>query len=96
MGYSDEEWWERGLCRDANPTIFEQGDLRRGRPRRDGSYKKPGRDWSAAKATCAACPVQPACLEFTLSHAPPLGSDEMFAAGFTPEQLGKLRRKRGR
>lgn len=90
--YSDSEWWERGACRDGNPAIFEPNDLR-ATWRESDRRRRPRRDWSAAKALCSSCTVQPECLKFTLEHPPPLGKDELFAAGYTPEQLGQIRRE---
>lgn len=96
MGYSDEAWWERGSCRTADPEIFDGKDHRGGRPRRDG---KPIRtkypyEWDAAKALCASCPVQPACLDYILSLPDDRWADKSFAAGFTPQELAEIKRKR--
>lgn len=98
MGYSDEAWWERGNCRTVNPQIFDGQRDKGGRPRKDGTrtYNKTSRDWTAAKSVCAACPVQPACLEYVLSMPQEWNPDASFAAGFTPEQLAEIRKRRSR
>lgn len=86
MGFSDDDWWERGLCRDMDPDTFERPAKRHHR----GNAK-----WTAAKAACAACPVQAQCLEYVLDLPEGLGPD-FYAAGCTPEELQALRKRRRR
>lgn len=87
-----EEWWERGACRDHPfPQIFEVRHSRRGRPRKNGTYTQRD-EWDAAREVCGSCPVKKECLEAALNApAPVAGQHEMFTAGFTPEQMSKLR-----
>lgn len=84
-------WWERAKCKDVDPEIFAPKPMY-------GAAARLGRDWSRARATCHGCPVQKDCLEYTLAAPPPGdvgGYDYLFAAGFTPDELMKIRRKRG-
>lgn len=84
MGFSDDDWWEHARCRDMDPDIFE-------RPVR---AKRGSRAWAqGVKAICAACPVQPQCLDYVLDL--PEGLDS-YAAGCTPEEQRQLRNRRDR
>jgi WhiB family redox-sensing transcriptional regulator len=49
----DTEWMGRGSCRDEPPSRFFPSD---------------GAGVEVAKAICATCPVQAACLEYALRH----------------------------
>lgn len=52
-------WWERGMCRDADPALFfpPEDDARRARHSRE----------EAAKALCTQCPVRGTCLDHALA-----------------------------
>ena len=50
---TDAEWWERAICRDADPDLFAYD------PTTD-----PPATAEAAKAVCAGCPVTGDCLDF--------------------------------
>lgn len=78
----DEQWWELGHCRTANPAIF------------DGRHASANTDWSAAKRMCASCPVQPQCLDYVLSLPREYHADRSFAAGYTPEELDEIKKRR--
>lgn len=90
-------WWDDMACRDADPAIFDEVVMRGGRPRKDGSPAGSRQDWSEARELCGRCPVKNDCLEWMLS-IPVSGfvGSRTFAAGYTPDQLDKIRNKRRR
>jgi WhiB family transcriptional regulator, redox-sensing transcriptional regulator len=54
----DDDWQERGACRDANPALFFAAD-------RESPLQRRVRE-SAAKAICAQCPVRAACRAYAV------------------------------
>lgn len=96
---SRDPWWDRAACKDSDPEIFVVQSQRGGRTPKSG-VRRP-QDWSEARAICAQCPVQPACLKDALNNS--MAGDGIsaafvtFAGGMTPaeltEQKWKLRRK---
>jgi WhiB family transcriptional regulator, redox-sensing transcriptional regulator len=52
-------WWERGMCRGADPGLFfpPEDDARRERQHRE----------EAAKTLCGQCPVRETCLDHALA-----------------------------
>ena len=81
-------WWERAKCRDADPKDFESKPLPGGRRRRDADGKHRRRDWSAAMAICAECPVRESCFWDAMQATSTLvATDELFRAGLTPDEL---------
>ena len=54
----DEDWQERGACRDENPSLFFAPDHESPHQRRLREY--------AAKAICSHCPVRAACRAYAV------------------------------
>ena len=75
----DLDWRQRGACKDVDPDVF---------------FRESARGTKIAKAVCAGCPVQYACLEWVLT----LDDDDRFgvAAGLTVRERAALRRLAGR
>jgi WhiB family transcriptional regulator, redox-sensing transcriptional regulator len=74
---ADQDWRQRSACKDEDPDIF---------------FRESKRGIRQAKAICAACPVQPACLEWALDT----GDRWSVAAGMTPGERSLLRVAMGR
>lgn len=83
----NEEWWEQGRCRGANPAVFDGVEL---------VNRHDRRDWSEARRLCEECTVIEQCLEFMLSFPFERTIDKAYAAGRTPYELRKLREERAR
>lgn len=84
-------------CLNVDPRIFDEKAMRTGRPRKDGSTVRPQQDWTEAAETCAGCSVKQQCLEWVLAQPRPIvdkPGSRHYAAGYTPDQLEKIRRQR--
>lgn len=83
QGLPDERWWLRAACGPAQADLFfpEPGSL---------SRKEWRRRESAAKAVCATCPVQPACLDEAMVTPEEFG----VWGGLTADERVKARRAR--
>jgi len=75
------DWARRGLCRNYEPENFFPLSYHNGKP-----------DVRAAKSICRACPVQPECLNFALTH-PDQTADGIWG-GLTPPERARARRTR--
>lgn len=79
-----EAWMAYAACRGHDTNIWFP-TLRRGRN---------GVDWAPARAICATCPSQAACLDFAMRTERQLTAwsrDGMYG-GYTPRERGKLAR----
>lgn len=70
---TDLDWRRRSACKDEDPELF---------------FRESARGVRLAKAVCATCPVQGACLTWVLDT-----DDDRFgvAAGMTPKERNRLR-----
>lgn len=82
-----EDWWQQAECASADPDLFLPERSRQG-------------DWKYARAYCKACPVLTDCLEDAMKHPPvhdgKTTSFDLFQAGYTPQELTTLWRRRNR
>ncbi len=69
-------WHTQAACTNADTNIFY--------PAQGSGHKK---DWAAAKAICANCPVKQPCLEYALAT----NQTDGLWGGRTPDQRRKLR-----
>lgn len=53
---AQDDWQERGACRDANPSLFFAPD-------HESNHQRRFRE-TAAKAVCSHCPVRETCLAY--------------------------------
>lgn len=58
LGQPEDEWQERGACREENPSLFFAPD-------RESPHQRRLRE-SAAKAVCSKCPVRTACRAYAV------------------------------
>ena len=92
-------WWDDMACKNVDPQIFDEKILRGGRPPKNLEAGQPWRqqDWSRAASICGRCTVRNDCLEYVMSM--PVETfvgpgTRTFAAGYTPDQLDQIRRRR--
>ena len=78
IDWDQEDWREQASCRHTDPDLFFP----------IGSTGPALDQIAAAKAVCAQCPVQPACLEFALATNQEAG----VWGGTSEEERRKLRK----
>lgn len=71
----DDDWRAQAACRDMDTAIF---------------FPETDEDAGAAKAVCASCPVQQACLDFAMKNR----QEEGVWGGMTQTERRRLRRRR--
>jgi WhiB family transcriptional regulator, redox-sensing transcriptional regulator len=73
----DDDWRKRARCKGLDPEMFFAG-------------KDERAETEAAKAICAGCPVQGACLEYALAN----GIEEGVWGGLGERSRRRIRRQR--
>lgn len=77
-------WVQEAACVGADPKVFMEEDGRR---------RRPDAGWEKARKICADCPVIDLCRADILDY--PMSQREVvFAAGMTPAEIDKARRRR--
>lgn len=88
---TNEDWWQEMKCRDVDPEIFEGKITASGRVSDLG-----GVSWKVAREICGYCTVRAECLDYVLSINDDFQVDATFAAGLTPQEIARIRRKKKR